>query len=183
MKNSLLQRIGKKGVVKCKPSNIAKACTGSPVLERYFDTQTMKLSSVGSVVLMLLARASSDQQGSYFIMAQKCAIIPWSSTVPVLKREARMVRDSLEPANERHTVFAGMCADSWAPLDFIIVWDFPEHVEGLGTHTPLAPSGTMVPCFKSLQYQWVKRSKSFLFFFFFPSDMGRHVNTILIKVG
>lgn len=148
MKNSLLQRIGKKGVVGCKPSHTAKACTGSPVLERYFDTQTMKLSSVGSVVLMLLARTSSDQQGSYFIVAQKCAVIPWSSTVPVLKGEAQMVRDSLEPANERHTAFVGICADSQAPLDFIIVWDFPEHLEGLGTRTPLAPSAIVVPCFR-----------------------------------
>lgn len=173
MKNSLLQRIGKKGVVKCKPSNIAKACTGSPVLERYFDTQTMKLSSVGSVVLMLLARASSDQQGSYFIMAQKCAVTPWSSTVLMLKREAQTVRDSLEPANERHTAFAGMCADSWAPLDFIFVWDFPEHLEGLGTHTPLALSGRVVPCFKYLQKQWVKRDKSQIFFFFFSFWHGQ----------
>lgn len=85
----------------------------------------------------------------------------------MLKREAQTVRDSLEPANERHTAFAGMCADSRAPLDFIFVWDFPEHLEGLGTHTPLALSGSGAMLQISPETMSEKGQISNLFFFFF----------------
>lgn len=123
-------------------------------------------------------------------MHQERAVVPWSSTVPVLKREAQTVRDSLEPANERHTAFAGMCADSWASLDFMMVWDFPWHLEGLGACTLLAPSGAMAPSFPMLLWpssmamsenRQTYRQFFFPFFFFcdvvlFSSDMGMNVN-------
>lgn len=47
-------------------------------------------------------------------------------------------RDSLEPANERHTAFGGTCDGSWELLGFISVWDFPRHLRCLGTHFSLA---------------------------------------------
>jgi len=168
-------------VAKCKPGNIAKVRIGSPVLGKHLDTRSRNLSTVGSAVPHCRPRALSEQQGAYFVMHQERVTVPWRSTVPMLKRETQIVRDSLEPANERRTAFGEMYDDSWVSLNFIIVWDFPRHLELLGTLFSPASSGTMMCHFPGLLSMFLmvmtgKRQFNVGGGNLFPSDMGRNTD-------